>query len=320
MHVPSYNSKIAEPPNILKNARQLWQRRSERNYSEPVVISTSFLFNLIRGKGSDPAGGYLNLSASSTQLSIPEERPGCLQRPGCISYGPKTSTSHYLQEHNMPAKRERLGHKGGWLPSDADYGLSLDGVFCCSLFYKWHAFLCLWAVIVQLVQSEKQLEQALSPALPWYSAQPLQQPLDVEARSAAQTAVAGTAGGLGKDIPLDSSSGPRFARFPYWFQARGYAGSPGRIRATEALGLDTSHFVTEDTLLNKINGLKSMFSYQAGWEWNHFSRTAHTASGPEGFSLHGFWTAEQKEKCCISAELSTAIAHLVLHNKAMNAA
>lgn len=72
--------------------------------------------------------------------------------------------------------------------------------------------------------------------------------------------------------------------------------SPGRIRATEIPGLDTPHFVTEDTLLNKINTLKSMFSYQAGWEWNHFSRTAHTASGPEGFSLHGSWTAEQKEK------------------------
>lgn len=73
-------------------------------------------------------------------------------------------------------------------------------------------------------------------------------------------------------------------------------GSPGRIRATETPGLDTSHFVTEDTLLNKINSLKSVFSYQAVWEWNQFRITAHTASGPEGFSLHGSWTAEQKEK------------------------
>lgn len=47
---------------------------------------------------------------------------------------------------------------------------------------------------------------------------------------------------------------------------KGLTGSPGRIRATETLGLDTSHFVTEDTLLNKINGLKSMLSYQAVWE------------------------------------------------------
>lgn len=78
--------------------------------------------------------------------------------------------------------------------------------------------------------------------------------------------------------------------------------------------------MTEDALLNEINGLKSMFSYQAGWEWNHCSRTAHTASGPEGFSLHGFSTAEQKEKRCISADLSKAIAHFVLHNKAMKAA
>lgn len=57
---------------------------------------------------------------------------------------------------------------------------------------------------MQPVEREKQLEEALTPALLWCSAQPLQQPLHVEAKSAAQTAVAGTAGGPGKDIPLDS--------------------------------------------------------------------------------------------------------------------
>lgn len=39
-------------------------------------------------------------------------------------------------------------------------------------------------------------------------------------------AVAGTAGGLRKDISLDSCSGPRFARFPCWFQARGWRRQP----------------------------------------------------------------------------------------------
>lgn len=80
--------------------------------------------------------------------------------------------------------------------------------------------------------------------------------------------------------------------------------------------------MTEDILLNIINGLKSVFSYRAGWERNRFSRATRIVSEkkPEGFSSHGFWTTEQKEKCRISAELSTAIAHLVLHNKAMKAA
>lgn len=78
--------------------------------------------------------------------------------------------------------------------------------------------------------------------------------------------------------------------------------------------------MTEGILLNIIKGLKSVFSYRAGWERNRFSRAARIASGPEAFASQGFWTTEQKEKCRISAELSTAIAHLVLHNKAMKAA
>lgn len=125
---------------------------------------------------------------------------------------------------------------------------------------------------------------------------------------------------LGRTSLWIPALGPGLQGFHADFRQGADIGIPGRIRATQILGLDTSHFVTEETLLNKINSLKSMFSYQAGWEWNHFSRTAHTASGPEGFSLHGFWTAEQKEKCCISADLSKAIAHFVLHNKAMKTA
>lgn len=125
---------------------------------------------------------------------------------------------------------------------------------------------------------------------------------------------------LGQTSLWIPAPGPGFQGFHTDFRQAADIGSPGRIRAIEAPGLDTSHFVTEDTLVNKINDLKSMFSYQAGWEWNHFSRTAHIASGPEGFSLLGFWTTGQKEKCCISAELSTANAHVVLHNKAMKAA
>lgn len=72
-------------------------------------------------------------------------------------------------------------------------------------------------------------------------------------------------------------------------------GSPGRIRATEALGLATWYFRTEGTLLSTINSLKSLFSYQAGWERSRFSRGTRVASGPGGFSSHGFWTTEQKE-------------------------
>lgn len=136
MHVPNCKSKITKPPNIPKKAGQLWQRRREVKEITVSQLSSALLLNLIRGKGPDPAGGCVNPSASITQLSIPEERPGCLQRPGCTLYGSETSTSHYLQEHNMPAKWERLSHKVRGLPSDADYGLSLDGVFCCSLFYK----------------------------------------------------------------------------------------------------------------------------------------------------------------------------------------
>lgn len=126
----------------------------------------------------------------------------------------------------------------------------------------------------------------------------MKQPLDVEAKNAAQTVSQqwlGQLAALGRTSLWIPALGPGLQGFHADFRRGADIGSPGRIRATETLGLDTSHFVTEDTLLNKINDLKSMFSYQAGWEWNHFSRTAHTASGPEGFSFCRFWTAEQKE-------------------------
>lgn len=55
---------------------------------------------------------------------------------------------------------------------------------------------------------------------------------------------------------------PRFARLHGDFEQGADIGSPGRTRATETLGLDASHFLTEDTLLKKINGLKSMLVEQ----------------------------------------------------------
>lgn len=64
MHIPNYNSKITEPPNLLKNAGQLWQRR-RREVKEITVSQLSsalILFNLIRGKGPDPTGGCVNPS------------------------------------------------------------------------------------------------------------------------------------------------------------------------------------------------------------------------------------------------------------------
>lgn len=77
--------------------------------------------------------------------------------------------------------------------------------------------------------------------------------------------------------------------------------------------------MTEDILLNTISGLKSVFPIKLTGKGVTLIEQHGLLQGLKAFSLHRFWAAEQKEKCRISAELSTAIAHFVLHHKAMKA-